>query len=41
MGAEVLLEVESLRKHFGGVLAVFDVGFTLRRGEFLGVIGPN
>jgi ABC-type branched-subunit amino acid transport system ATPase component len=30
-----------LRKHFGGILAVFDVGFTLRRGEFLGIIGPN
>jgi branched-chain amino acid transport system ATP-binding protein len=41
MGAGVLLEVENLRKHFGGILAVFDVGFTLRRGEFLGIIGPN
>lgn len=41
MAAEVLLEVQNLHKHFGGVLAVFDVGFTLRRGEFLGIIGPN
>jgi branched-chain amino acid transport system ATP-binding protein len=36
-----LLKVEKLRKRFGGVLAVFDVSFTLRRGEFLGIIGPN
>lgn len=41
MGADLLLEVKSLRKRFGGVLAVFDVGFVLRRGEFLGIIGPN
>ena len=41
MGAEVLLEVENLRKHFGGILAVLDVGFTLQRGDFLGIIGPN
>ena len=28
-------------KHFGGVQAVHDVSFSLRRGEFLGIIGPN
>jgi branched-chain amino acid transport system ATP-binding protein len=36
-----LLQVRSLRKQFGGVIAVFDVSFELKRGEFLGVIGPN
>lgn len=28
-------------KHFGGVQAVHDVSFSLRQGEFLGIIGPN
>ncbi len=34
-------KVEHLRKNFGGVLAVYNVSFELRQGEFLGVIGPN
>ncbi|MCL4422447.1 MAG: ATP-binding cassette domain-containing protein [Actinobacteria bacterium] len=37
----VVLEVSGLTKHFGGVLAVSDVGFSLRAGEILGLIGPN
>jgi len=41
MGGEPFLRVEKLRKHFGGVLAVLDVSFELRQGEFLGIIGPN
>ena len=41
MAEKVILKVESLRKNFGGVLAVFDVSFELKEGEFLGVIGPN
>lgn len=28
-------------KHFGGVQAVHDLSFSLRQGEFLGIIGPN
>ncbi len=36
-----ILEVRRLSKNFGGVRAVHEVSFTLRRGEFLGVIGPN
>lgn len=36
-----ILKVEDLRKHFGGVQAVHDVGFSLQPGEFLGIIGPN
>ena len=39
--APPLLKVEDLRKHFGGVQAVHDVSFSLRPGEFLGIIGPN
>ncbi len=41
MGDEPFLRVEKLRKYFGGVLAVYDVSFELRQGEFLGIIGPN
>ena len=41
MKGEPLLKVEKLRKHFGGVIAVYDVSFELKKGEFLGIIGPN
>jgi branched-chain amino acid transport system ATP-binding protein len=37
----VKLEVEGLRKRFGGLTAVRDVGFSVRAGEILGLIGPN
>ena len=36
-----LLEVAGLSKAFGGVQAVDDVSFRLRRGELLALIGPN
>jgi branched-chain amino acid transport system ATP-binding protein len=36
-----LLEVRGVNKHFGGLLAVSDVSFTLNEGEILGLIGPN
>lgn len=36
-----LLEVDAVRKQFGGLVAVNDVSFTLRAGEILGLIGPN
>jgi branched-chain amino acid transport system ATP-binding protein len=41
MGKEMFLQVENLRKHFGGVQAILNVNFALRQGEFLGIIGPN
>lgn len=41
MSGNVLLEVEGLAKHFGGVQAVRDLSFQVREGEILGVIGPN
>ena len=37
----LLLEVNGLTKHFGGLTAVNDIGFSLRAGEILGLIGPN
>jgi ABC-type branched-subunit amino acid transport system ATPase component len=39
--APVLLDVENLSKHFGGIRAVDDVSFRVRKGEILGLIGPN
>ena len=36
-----LLVIEHLSKRFGPIVAVDDVGFTLRRGEVLGFLGPN
>ena len=36
-----LLEVEHLRKAFGGVVAVDDVSFTVSAGEMVALIGPN
>lgn len=36
-----VLEVEGVRKHFGGIAAVDGVSFTVEEGEILGIIGPN
>lgn len=36
-----MLRVSGLRKQFGGLVAVREVGFTARPGEVLGLIGPN
>jgi len=36
-----LLEVISLRKGFGGLMAVFDVDFVVRAGDIMVVMGPN
>ena len=35
------LEVTNLRKYFGGVKAVDDLSFSVRRGEVHALIGPN
>jgi branched-chain amino acid transport system ATP-binding protein len=36
-----VLDVRSLSKTFGGVRAVNEVTFAVKRGEFLAMIGPN
>ncbi|MCL5959066.1 MAG: ABC transporter ATP-binding protein [Chloroflexi bacterium] len=36
-----LLEMNGVRKSFGGLLAVFDVSFQVQRGQIKAVIGPN
>ena len=38
---EPLLNVESLRKEFGGLVAVSDVNFTVPTGSIVSLIGPN
>lgn len=36
-----VLEVISIRKEFGGLVAVNDITFSMRSGEIVGLIGPN
>ena len=36
-----MLEIRNLYKHFGPLVAVDDVSFTVSRGEVLGFLGPN
>jgi branched-chain amino acid transport system permease protein len=38
---EVILEVSGLGKHYGGVVAVEDLSFTVGAGQIVGLIGPN
>ena len=40
-GEQVLLRVSGLTKHFGGVPALHDVGFSAERGRVTALIGPN
>jgi branched-chain amino acid transport system ATP-binding protein len=37
----MLLEVNNITKHFGAVLAVDDLSFSLDEGKVLGIMGPN
>jgi branched-chain amino acid transport system ATP-binding protein len=37
----VLLEARGIEKRFGGVQALANVSFSIRRGEIYGLIGPN
>jgi len=38
---EVMLEVENISLAFGGVKALTDISFAIRRHEILAIIGPN
>lgn len=35
------LEIKNLSMHFGGLKAVDDLSFTVKKGEIFGIIGPN
>jgi branched-chain amino acid transport system ATP-binding protein len=37
----ILLEGQNLLKRFGGIVAVNNLSFSLKRKEILGIIGPN
>lgn len=41
MSEDNILSVSDLSKSYGGIKAVDGIGFSLRRNEVLGVIGPN
>jgi branched-chain amino acid transport system ATP-binding protein len=40
-GGDVLLSVENVSLAFGGVKAITDVSFDIRKGEIRAIIGPN
>jgi branched-chain amino acid transport system ATP-binding protein len=39
--SQVLLQVDALSRRFGGLTAVSEVSFAVKRGEIFGIIGPN
>jgi branched-chain amino acid transport system ATP-binding protein len=41
MTGQPILEVETVTKTFGGIIALNRVSFQVRQGEILGIIGPN
>lgn len=38
---EQILQIDAIRRTFGGLIAVNDVSFEVRAGEIVGLIGPN
>ncbi len=38
---ELLLDVQDIRKQFGGLVAVNDIRFQINAGQIVGLIGPN
>ena len=38
---EVVLQVQDIRKEFGGLVAVNNINFTVQAGQIMGLIGPN
>ncbi len=39
--AETILSIEHVAVHFGGLVAISDMTFSVDRGEIVGLIGPN
>ncbi|MEO8120750.1 MAG: branched-chain amino acid ABC transporter ATP-binding protein/permease, partial [Rhodoferax sp.] len=38
---ELVLDVQAIRKAFGGLVAVNDISFQIKAGQIVGLIGPN
>jgi branched-chain amino acid transport system permease protein len=38
---ELVLDVQAVRKEFGGLVAVNDISFQIKAGQIMGLIGPN
>jgi branched-chain amino acid transport system permease protein len=38
---DLVLDVQSIRKQFGGLVAVNDIRFQIKAGQIVGLIGPN
>jgi branched-chain amino acid transport system permease protein len=38
---ELVLDVQAIRKEFGGLVAVSDISFQIKAGQIVGLIGPN
>ncbi len=38
---DTVLEIRSVRKSFGGLVAVNDISFQVKAGQIMGLIGPN
>lgn len=38
---DLVLDVDKIRKQFGGLTAVNDIGFQIQAGQIVGLIGPN
>jgi ABC-2 type transport system ATP-binding protein len=39
--SDIILEVQHLTKHYGDLIAVHDVSFSVNRQEIFGILGPN
>jgi branched-chain amino acid transport system ATP-binding protein len=37
----MILEIKNITKNFGGISALSDVSFSIKKGEIFGLIGPN
>jgi branched-chain amino acid transport system permease protein len=41
VSGELVLDVQAVRKTFGGLVAVNDISFQIKAGQIVGLIGPN
>ena len=41
MAEDAIISFQNVSKHFGKVIAVDDVSFDIKRGEFFSLLGPS